>query len=193
MTTSQQRFRIGVLLLGMALLPVIALSQSESKDLGIVRVRYVTIVVPDYDEAVNLYTNVLGLEKVEDCTFAPGATPSDPLRVGKAAANKKVKRWLVVAPKGRRDVGIILEIAKPFSASDSIHNYKARIGKETRWVFEVEDCRKFYELASKRGVKFVETPVNQPAWGVTEAMFEDLYGNVFVVQSSRPKPGSSGN
>src|SRR5207247_4062061 len=74
MTTSQQRFRIGVLLLGMALLPVISLSQSESKDLGIVRVRYVTIVVPDYDEALNWYTNVLGLEKVEDGTFAPGAT-----------------------------------------------------------------------------------------------------------------------
>jgi len=176
MTTSQQRFRIGVLLLGMALLPVIALSQSESKDLGIVRVRYVTIVVPDYDEALNWYTNVLGLEKVEDGTFAPGATPSDPLRVGKAAANKKVKRWLVVAPKGRRDVGIILEIAKPFSASDSIHNYKARIGKETRWVFEV---------------KFVETPVDQ-LWGVTEAMFEDLYGNIFVVQSSRPKLSTPG-
>ena len=191
MTTSQQRFRIGVLLLGMALLPVIALSQSESKDLGIVRVRYVTIVVPDYDEALNWYTNVLGLEKVEDGTFAPGATPSDPLRVGKAAANKKVKRWLVVAPKGRRDVGIILEIAKPFSASDSIHNYKARIGKETRWVFEVEDCRKFYELASKRGVKFVETPVDQ-LWRVTEAMFEDLYGNIFVVRSSRPKLSTPG-
>ena len=57
-------------------------------------------------------------------------------------------------------------------------------GTETRWVFEVEDCRKFYDQASKRGVKFVELPVEQ-AWGVTEAMFEDLYGNVFVVESFR--------
>ena len=53
MTASQHRFRIAVLLLGMALLPVITLSQSENKDLGIVRVRYVAIVVPDYDEALN--------------------------------------------------------------------------------------------------------------------------------------------
>jgi len=53
-------------------------------------------------------------------------------------------------------------------------------------VFEVEDCRKFYDLASKRGVKFVENPVDE-IWGVTEAMFEDLYGNVFVVQSPKPK------
>src|SRR5205823_8512599 len=111
MTTSQHRFRIPVLLRGMALLPVITWCQSENKGLGIVRVRYVTIVVPDYDEALNWYTNVLGLEKVEDGTFAPGATPSDPLQVGKAAANKKAKRWLAVAPKGRRDVGMMLEIA----------------------------------------------------------------------------------
>jgi len=83
-------------------------------------------------------------------------------------------------------LGIILEIAKPFSPNDSIRNYEARVGTETRWVFEVEDCRKFYDGASKRGVRFVETPVDQP-WGVTEAMFEDLYGNVFVVESLGPK------
>src|SRR5437870_11282594 len=146
--TFQISIRLAVLLLGMVLVPAMTFSQAIDNDLGIVRVRYVTIVVRDYDEALNWYTNVLGLEKVAEGTFAPGATTSDPLRVGKAAANKKAKRWLVVAPRGRRDVGIILEIAKPFSPSDSIHNYKARIGKETRWVFEVEDCRKFYELAS---------------------------------------------
>src|SRR5947199_10541413 len=96
-----------------------------------------------------------------------------------------------MAAKGRRFVCMILETYKAFSGSDSIHIDKARIGKETRWVFEVEDCRKFYELASKRGVKFVETPVDQ-LWGVTEAMFEDLYGNIFVVQSSRPKLSTPG-
>ncbi|PYT67404.1 MAG: hypothetical protein DMG39_24040 [Acidobacteria bacterium] len=74
--------------------------------------------------------------------------------------------------------------------SFSSRNYEARVGAETRWVFEVADCRKFYELASKRSVKFVETPVDQP-WGVTEAMFEDLCGNIFVVKSSRPKTGST--
>jgi uncharacterized glyoxalase superfamily protein PhnB len=57
-------------------------------------------------------------------------------------------------------------------------------------VFEVEDCRKFYAEASKRGVKFVENPVEEP-WGSTEAMFEDLYGNIFVVESHGPKPGGS--
>lgn len=150
-------------------------SQTDSKDLGIVRLRYVTIVVRDYDEALNWYTNILGLEKTADGTFGKG------------------QRWLVVSPRGRTDLGIVLEIAKPYStgknispatAKDTLRTYENRVGTETRWVFEVEDCRRFYERASKRGVKFVETPVDQP-WGVTEATFQDLYGNLFVVQSSR--------
>jgi len=184
MSVRKQRFGILLLVLGIVLLPGIVLSQSGDKDLGIVRLRYVTIVVRDYDEALKWYTNVLGLEKTEEGTFGTG------------------KRWLVVAPRGRKDVGIILEIAKPYTAldkgtnisaatgDDSIRNYEARVGTETRWVFEVEDCRKFYDLASKRGVKFVEAPVAQP-WGVTEAIFEDLYGNVFVVESIQPKSSNA--
>jgi len=58
-----------------------------------------------------------------------------------------------------------------------------RVGAETRWVFEVEDCRKFYDRALKRGVKFVVKPVDQQ--GGCQAMFEDLYGNIFVVNSGR--------
>jgi len=85
-------------------------------------------------------------------------------------------------------MGIILELAKPFSPDDKISDYKSRIGKETRWVFTVKDCHRFYELLSKHGVKFTELPIDQP-WGVTEAHFEDLYGNVFVVESSRAAPG----
>ena len=134
--------------------------------------RYATIVVRDYDQALHWYTGVLGFEKTEDGIFGEG------------------KRWLVVAPRGSKDFGIILEIAKPISPNDPVHNYEARVGTETRWVFEVEDCRKFYAEASKRGVKFVENPVDE-VWGSTEAMFEDLYGNIFVVESPLPKASGS--
>lgn len=179
MLTHRYSFGIVILLLGLVLFPIVSVSQSADTDLGIVRLRYVSIVVRDYDVALRWYTGVLGLEKTEEGTFGKG------------------QRWIVVTPRGRKDLGIILEISKPYgvgtnmsgaTAKDSIRNYESRVGTETRWVFEVEDCRKFYDLASKRGVKFDETPVDQP-WGVTEAMFEDLYGNLFVVQSSQPKSG----
>jgi uncharacterized glyoxalase superfamily protein PhnB len=154
------------------LLALFPSAQSGERDLGIVRLRYATIVVRDYDQALNWYTGVLGLEKTEEGSFGDG------------------KRWLVVAPRGSKAVGIILEIAKPIAPDDPIKDYENRVGKETRWVFEVEDCRKFYDLASKRGVKFVENPVDE-VWGSTEAMFEDLYGNIFVVESHKQKPRAS--
>ena len=140
-------------------------SQSDEKDLGVVRLKYATVVVRDYDEALRWYTEVLGFEKTEDGKFGDG------------------KRWLVVAPRSHKEVGIILELAKPIAPDDPIQNYDARVGAETRWVFEVSDCRKFYERASGRGVKFVVKPAEQP-WGC-QAMFEDLYGNIFVVASAK--------
>src|SRR6266403_6285738 len=63
MNTQKYHFAIVVLL------PVTTASQSADRDLGIVRLRYVTIVVRNYDEALKWYTNVLGLEKTEDGTF----------------------------------------------------------------------------------------------------------------------------
>jgi uncharacterized glyoxalase superfamily protein PhnB len=179
MITQTNRFAIAVLLLTMFLLPAIAVSESNEQDLGIIRLRYAAVVVRDYDEALQWYTNVLGFEKTEEGSF--GATVNGKVVTSDKAAAMD-KRWIVVAPRGQKDFGIILELARPYSSTDSIHNYEARVGTETRWVFEVQDCHKFYDLASKRGVKFVETPVDEP-WGVTEAMFEDLYGNIFVVKS----------
>src|ERR1700746_4188427 len=124
------RRHLAYLLPILGLFVVLAFSQPGRKDLGIIRLRYATIVVRDYDQALHWYTGVLGFEKTEDGIFGEG------------------KRWLVVAPRGSKDFGIILEIAKPISPNDPVHNYDARVGTEKRWVFEVEDCRKFYAEAS---------------------------------------------
>lgn len=163
---------IFAVLFATALLSWAVFPQAAEENPGIVRLRYATIVVPNYDEALRWYTDVLGLEKVEEGSFGTGL------------------RWIVVAPRGQKEFGIVLELAQPISKDDKIRDYKDRVGKETRWVFEVKDCHRFHELLSKRGVKFVELPVDQP-WGVTEAQFQDLYGNVFVVQSRRPTPSGA--
>lgn len=173
---------ISALLFAATLLARTTCPRPQSESPGIVRLRYATIVVPDYDEALRWYTDVLGLEKVEEGSFGPGPN-------GSTAATGPL-RWIVVAPRGQKDIGIVLELAQPVSPDDKIRDYKSRIGKETRWVFEVKDCHRFYELLSKRCVRFTELPVDQP-WGVTEAHFEDLYGNIFVVQSPRPAQGGA--
>jgi catechol 2,3-dioxygenase-like lactoylglutathione lyase family enzyme len=170
-------YLISALLFAAILTSWTAFPQSAPEDPGVLRLKYVTIVVPDYDQALHWYTDVLGLEKVQEGSFGPAPNGS--------VAAAGTLRWIVVAPRGQKEMGIILELAKPFSPDDKITDYNSRIGKETRWVFVVKDCHRFYDLLSKRGVKFTELPIDQP-WGVTEAHFQDLYGNVFVVESTRP-------
>ena len=131
------------------------------------KLRYATVLVRDYDEALKWYTETLGFAKLEDQKFGPD-------------------RWIVVVPQGQREVGIVL--AKPRSAADAHTgtDYSDRVGKETNWVFQATDCDALYKSLSARGVHFLQPAKRQP-WGTVQAIFEDLYGNVFVVESPAKK------
>jgi catechol 2,3-dioxygenase-like lactoylglutathione lyase family enzyme len=133
-------------------------AQTGASNPGVTAVRYVTVLVKDYDQALAWYTGVLGLEKVEDRKFGPA------------------RRWLVVAPAGKSQPGIVLEVANADGSRAD------RIGKETNWVFEVADCAKFYDSLRAHGVHFIDPPKRQP-WGTSQAVFEDPYGNIFVAES----------
>lgn len=115
-----------------ALLFTALTATAQTPDPGFLQLKYVTVVVRDYDEALKWYTDVLGWRKVEDRAFGPQ------------------QRWIVVAPQSQNNIGIVLD--RP-------------------------------SARSKRGVKFIAPPKTQP-WGTSQAIFEDLYGNVFVVESS---------
>lgn len=60
------------------------------------------------------------------------------------------------------------------------------MGQGTTWVFESDDCSKAYQELLSRGVKFISPPQEQ-MYGA-EAIFEDLYGNVFsLLQPAKPQ------
>jgi catechol 2,3-dioxygenase-like lactoylglutathione lyase family enzyme len=145
--------------------PALTNAQTVSVDTGITRLRYVTILVKDYEEALAWYTHTLGLKKIEDRSFGAG------------------RRWIVVAPEGQAQLGIVLDVPQSdTSAAD-------RTGKETDWVFEVADCSQFYETLRKRGVHFIAPPKKQ-VWGTMQVIFEDPYGNRFVAESQAPNTAS---
>lgn len=150
---------LSILALGLAFCAADA--QTVSTDPGVTGIRYVTVLVRNYDEALAWYTDVLGLKKVEDRSFGPG------------------RRWLVVAPEGKGQPGIVLEVPNSDGSKEN------RIGKETNWVFEVVDCGKFYDSLRAHGVHFIDPPKRQP-WGTVQAVFEDPYGNIFVAESQTP-------
>jgi predicted enzyme related to lactoylglutathione lyase len=123
----------------------------------ITRLDHVTIFVRDYDEALKWYTEVLGFDKTADQRFGNN------------------ERWLTVAPRGQKGAEIVLAKAQGARAELT--------GKQALWVFHTVDCQKTYDTLQARGVKFRKPPSKTP-WG-SQAIFEDLYGNEFVLLSDR--------
>lgn len=117
----------------------------------------VTILVRDQDEALQFYTEKLGLEKMDDMVFG-------------AAGD----RWLTVVAPQQRDLQIFLAKADSFGM-----DLMDMVGRAPSWAFATDDCRKTYEELKARAVKFTQEPKEKP-WGI-EAVFEDLYGNRFAL------------
>ncbi len=114
----------------------------------------VTLVVRDYDEAIQYFTQKLGFALLED-------TP----REGD-------KRWVVVAPPTSQGAGLLL-------ARAATPEQEACVGRQTGgrvFLFlHTDDFAADYQAMQARGVRFVEAPRNE-AYG-TVVVFEDLYGN----------------
>jgi catechol 2,3-dioxygenase-like lactoylglutathione lyase family enzyme len=134
----------------------------------------VSVVVRDYDEAIAFYTDVLGFRLVEDTVV------------------NENKRWVVVAPPGARETGILL-------ARAATEDQSGRIGDQTGgrvFLFlHTDDLSRDYRRLRTAGVRFTGQPRREPYGEV--AVFEDLYGNRWdliqpspaaVTLSSRRRP-----
>jgi predicted enzyme related to lactoylglutathione lyase len=128
----------------------------------ITKLTLVTILVPDQEEALNWFTQALGLKKIQDAVFGNGA------------------RWLVVAPHDQPDFGVVLQKPEPaLHGAERANEMMGQIGKSPTWVFRADDLDATYDDLCAKGVKFVSPPIKQP-WG-RQAMFEDPYGNRYAL------------
>ena len=114
----------------------------------------VSLVVPDYDEAITFFTSALNFELCEDTPLGGG------------------KRWVVVRPPGRAGSGLLLARADGPAQV-------ARIGDQTGgrvFLFlETDNFDHDHALMTAAGVRFVEEPRHE-AYGVV-AVFQDICGN----------------
>ena len=112
------------------------------------------VLVRDYDEAIAFFVGKLGFELREDTRL------------------DDEKRWVVVAPPGSTESGILLaKAANPGQAQAIGHQSGGRV-----FLFlATDDFNRDYEAFRAQGVKFLEVPRREP-YG-TVAVFEDLYGN----------------
>jgi len=117
----------------------------------------VTIVVDDYDPAIEFFVGVLEFELVED---SPSLTNDG-----------RAKRWVVVRPRGA-ETGILLARADGDHQERVVGNQVAgRVG----FFLRVDDFGAAYDRMVGAGVEFVTEPRTEEYGRV--AVFVDLCGN----------------
>lgn len=128
---------------------------------------HVALVVRDYDEAIDFYTNKLHFTLVED-TYQP----------------EQDKRWVVVSPPGSGGTTILLARASKPVQESFIGD---QTGGRVFLFLGTDDFWRDYHEMSAAGVHFVRKP-KEAEYG-TVAVFEDLYGNLWdLIQFHKTHP-----
>lgn len=119
-------------------------------------IAHIALIVNDYDEAIRFYTEKLNFTLVEDTVLSDA------------------KRWVLVAPKGATECGLLL-------AKAANETQKSRVGNQTGgrvFLFlHTDDFWRDYRQLLSNGIRFVREP-QEETYG-TVAVFEDLYGNLW--------------
>lgn len=123
------------------------------------RLDLVTVIVDDYDEAIDFYTTVLGFALTED---SPSLTDDG-----------RPKRWVVVRPPGDGATsGLLLAQADGRRQTAAIGDqFAGRVGLFLR----VDDFDATYRRMREHGVEFLGEPRDEPYGSVV--VFRDVAGN----------------
>ena len=124
---------------------------------GAVHLELVSLIVDDYDAAIEFFVDALRFEMVED---SPSTTNDG-----------RPKRWVVVRPPGARTGLLLAQADGDVQRAVVGRQHAGRVG----FFLRVDDCEVEYERLRSIGVRFVSAPRDEPYGRV--AMFEDVAGN----------------
>ena len=121
----------------------------------------ITVHVTDQDKALAFYTEKLSFEARTDMPMGPD------------------QRWIEVAPPGAQTRILLYKPTPEAPGADSYDVAKAKIGKNTGMVLEVDDIKATFAELKAKGVTIIDEPTQQPWgwWGV----FADQDGNSYGV------------
>lgn len=117
---------------------------------------HIALVITDYDEAIDFYTQQLNFTLIEDSVLS------------------ETKRWVVIAPPG--STGCQLLLAKATTA-EQLSRVGNQAGGRVFLFLHTDDFNRDYKTMLEKGIVFVREPVIEP-YG-TVAVFKDLYGNLW--------------
>ncbi|HEY4936727.1 MAG TPA: VOC family protein [Puia sp.] len=119
-------------------------------------IAHLALVVKDYDEAIEFYTQKLGFRLLEDTILTES------------------KRWVVIAPPGAGECSLLLAKAASPGQLKAVGN---QTGGRVFLFLYTDDFQRDYQHMLEKGIHFVRQPVME-VYG-TVAVFEDLYGNLW--------------
>jgi len=115
---------------------------------------HITLLVNDYDEAIEFFTTKLNFKVVEDKKMSES------------------KRWVLIAPSGSVGTSVLLTKATTDDQQQLIGKQAA--GKVFLFLF-TDNITEDYKNLLKHGVEIIEEPEVKPHGRVL--IFADLYGN----------------
>jgi len=120
------------------------------------RIALITLIVDSYDDAIEFYTKRLDFQLLEDTVI------------------NEEKRWVVVAPKGAKECGLLLAKAANEKQTGSIGD---QTGGRVGFFLFTDDFWRDFNKMKDRQINFVRPPAT--FYYGTVAVFEDLYGNLW--------------
>ena len=118
---------------------------------------YVSLVVRDYDEAIEFYTKSLDFVLVEDTYI-----------------EAQKKRWVLLSPPGATESRLLIARAVGPEQESRIGN---QTGGRVFLFLNTDDFWRDFRRYKERGVVFVREP-KEESYG-TVAVFQDLYGTLW--------------
>lgn len=125
-------------------------------------IAHISLLVKDYDEAIEFYTKKLGFTLLEDTSMT------------------ETKRWVLMAPKGSVECCLLLAKATDEQQQEKIGN---QTGGRVFLFLHTDDFWRDYNSMFSAGVEFVREPKVE-TYG-TVAVFKDLYGNLWDLLESK--------
>lgn len=116
----------------------------------------ISLVVDDYDAAIEFYTKKLNFILKEDTILS------------------ETKRWVVVTPPGSNGCSLLLAKA---ATEEQITRIGNQTGGRVFLFLHTDDLERDYKQMKQQGISFVREPATEE-WGKV-AVFSDLYGNLW--------------
>jgi catechol 2,3-dioxygenase-like lactoylglutathione lyase family enzyme len=120
------------------------------------RIAHITLLVDDYDKAIDFFTRKLNFKLVEDTKLSDE------------------KRWVLVKPQGAENCCLLLAKASNDEQRNSIGHQS---GGRVFLFLQTDNFKRDYQKLIDNGIKIVREPKSED-YG-TVVVFEDLYGNLW--------------